>query len=138
MLKMVDDPSPEEVDQQIRDEQEDILRDLHRELESVDRRVTRSRARALSIPLRLAATDPDTQRRESVRRGKLPVRTKRRRANEAIRLIHTEVADEEDALEHVPSVILADPEFDDEGNVLDAAGMFSSDDSSSSSSDDEL
>ncbi|MCO5600557.1 hypothetical protein L7F22_054671 [Adiantum nelumboides] len=55
-LKMVDDPRPEEVDRQIRDEQEQILRELHRELESVDRRVTRSRARALSLPLR---TTPD-------------------------------------------------------------------------------
>lgn len=40
-LKMVDDPSTEEVDRQLRDEQEEILRELHRELESIDRRVTR-------------------------------------------------------------------------------------------------
>ena len=43
-LKMVDDPTTEEINTQIRDEQDYILRDLHRELESLDRRVTRSRA----------------------------------------------------------------------------------------------
>ena len=138
---MVDDPSQLGVDRQIRDEQEDILRELHKELESVDCRVTQSRSQALNIPLHPTIPDPDTARRESIRRWKLPVRTQQRRASEAVQLIHTaEVSepDEKDAPEDVPSVSTAFPEFDDdEGNALDGGGMHSSDGTSSSSSDDE-
>ena len=86
---MVADPTVEVLERPIRDEQQEILRDLHRELESIDRRVTRSRARAFTIPLEPAAEDPAMARRESIRRGKLPVRTGRRRANEAVSLIHS-------------------------------------------------
>ncbi|KAI5062606.1 hypothetical protein GOP47_0023145 [Adiantum capillus-veneris] len=138
-LKMVDDPRPEEVDRQIRDEQEQILRELHRELESVDRRVTRLRARALSLPLRTVGGDPDTVRRESIRRGKLPIRSIRRRANEAVRLIHAEIADMPEeacgAEVLVPEWTYAepDPEFDEEGNALDDGGLLSTNDSSSAS-----
>ncbi|KAI5079929.1 hypothetical protein GOP47_0005408, partial [Adiantum capillus-veneris] len=141
-LKMVDDPRPEEVDRQIRDEQEQILRELHRELESVDRRVTRLRARALSLPLRTVGGDPDTVRRESIRRGKLPIRSIRRRANEAVRLIHAEIADMPEepcgAAVLVPELTYAepDPEFDEEGNVLDDGGLLSTDDSSFASDTD--
>lgn len=143
-LKMVDDPSTEEVDRQLRDEQEEILRELHRELESIDRRVTRSRTRAYSIALRPAAEDPETQttRRESIRRGKLPVRTPRRRANEAVQLLHTEDSEPDDAVaEDVeeprsrPFSATGEPEFDDLGNALSDGGVHSSDDSSSSSDD---
>ncbi|KAI5081032.1 hypothetical protein GOP47_0004215 [Adiantum capillus-veneris] len=141
-LKMVDDPRPEEVDRHIRDEQEQILRELHRELESVDRRVTRSRARALSHPLRTVGGDPDTVRRESIRRGRLPIRSNRRRANEAVRLIHAEIADmpgEACGAEVVVQELTyaePNPEFDEEGNVLDDGGLLSTDDSSSASDTD--
>lgn len=140
-LKMVDDPTTEEINTQIRDEQDDILRDLHRELESLDRRVTRSRARALSIPLRPSTEDPDSTRR----RGKLPVRSNRRRANAAVRLIEPQsseqvqfAADDEDEEPPQPAFLgFVEPEYDDEGNVLTDGDMLNSD-SSSSSSDDEL
>ena len=101
----------------------------------MDCRVTRSHARALSIPLRPAALDPDTARRESIRIGKLPIK---RRANEAVQLLHTELPDpdEEDTAVAAPAV--ASPEFVEEGNVLHDGGIRSSDDSSSSSSDDDL
>lgn len=136
LLKLVDEPDPELVDRQIRDEQEEILRDLHRELESVDRRVTRSRARSLNIPLCQAAApapDPDSVRRESIRRGKLPVRSQQRRANEAVQLIHTQIpeAHDEDALD----LVVDEPDFDEEGNGINDGGMLSSEDSSSSSDD---
>ena len=136
---MVDEPTAAEVDAQIRGEQEDILRGLHRELKSVDRRVTRSRARALSIPLRPAALDPDTARRESIRIRKLPIQ--RKRANVAVRLLHTDVPDpdeEDTAVAATAPPAVAGPEFDEERNVPHDGGIRSSDDSSSSSSDDDL
>lgn len=140
-MKLVPDPTTEEMEVRIRDEQEEILRELHRELESIDRRVTRSRARSLSIPLRIAPGDPDETRRESIRRGKLPIRTGRRRANEAVRLIPSDTLEPDDAFADVaeeigPSTTLGvEPEFDDEGHVLRDGGMLYSDDSSSASDD---
>ncbi|KAI5080033.1 hypothetical protein GOP47_0005512 [Adiantum capillus-veneris] len=122
-LKMVDDPRPEEVDRQIRDKQEQILIELH-------------------TPLRTVGGDPDTVRRESIPRGKLPICSNRRRANEAIRLIHAEIADMPEeacgAEVLVPELTYAerDLEFDEEGNVLDDGGLLSTDDSSSSSDTD--
>lgn len=135
------DPTAEEMDWRIRDEQEDILRELHRELENIDRRVTRSRARSLSIPLRIAATNPDQARRESIRRGKLPVRTGRRRANEAVRLIHSDTLEPDDPYAHdvedigPSTTVAAELEFDDEGHVVRDGDMLYSDDSSSASDD---
>ena len=58
----------------IRNEQEEILRMLHRELEDVDRRVTRSRARAYAILLREQGLEMETARCESIQKGKLLVR----------------------------------------------------------------
>lgn len=116
---------------------------LHRELEDVDRRVTRSRARAYRIPLRKEPqlTDAETARRESIRKGKLPIRTPRQqRANEAVRLIETE---EEVVAGFMPpgdagqSTSLAEPEFDEDGNAIGKGNTLSSA-SSSSSSDDEF
>lgn len=134
---LVDDPFAEDVSTRIRDEQEEIIRELHRELETVDRRVTRSRARALSIPLRSPAPDTSTTRRESIRRGKLPVRTSRTRANEAVRLVETQSSQAAEVGEEVPQEVrtgaTADPEYDEEGNVLTDGDMPSSAESSSGS-----
>lgn len=133
----MDDPNTEE-DQHIRDEQEEILRMLHRELEEVDRRVTRSRARAYSIPLHARAEAAESARRKSIRKGKLPIRTPRRRANEAVRLIHFEEEQQEEeedpgAAMQATGPVMVDPEFDDEGNVMTHGDMLSSASSSSSS-----
>ncbi|MCO5575504.1 hypothetical protein L7F22_029305 [Adiantum nelumboides] len=112
---------------------------------SVDRRVTRSRARSLSIVIRPAVAEPEQARWEAIRRGKLPVRTRQRRANPAVRLIHTQsddVADLdfEDETGHSDSMSVhgsVEPEYDDEGNAL-GGGDVPSSDQSSSSSDDEI
>ncbi|KAI5066075.1 hypothetical protein GOP47_0018699, partial [Adiantum capillus-veneris] len=61
------------------------------------------------------------------------------RANEAVRLIHAEIVDMPEeacgAEVLVPELTYAepDPEFDEEGNVLDDGGLLSTDDSSSTS-----
>ncbi|KAI5074265.1 hypothetical protein GOP47_0010226 [Adiantum capillus-veneris] len=141
-ITLVVDPTVEEADQHIRDEQEEIVRMLHRELEDVDRRVTRSRARAYNIPLRLQDTGEGSARRKSIRKGKLPIRTPRQRANEAFRLIHTPEEEEDSDPDPVGAdeatyAMVIEPEFDDEGNVVaDGDMLFSA--SSSSSSEDEF
>lgn len=143
---MVPDSTEDDEEQRVRDEQADIIRLLHRELESIDRRVTRSRARALAIPLREEAADSESARRRSIRKGKLPIRTQRTRANEAVTLIHTQREPGDDDVahgshdtsftsSHVP--VMVEPEYDDEGNVLTDGDLLSSG-SSSSSSDEEL
>ncbi|KAI5065803.1 hypothetical protein GOP47_0018427 [Adiantum capillus-veneris] len=138
-LKMVGDPRPEAVERQIRDEQEQILRELHRELESVDRRVTRSRARASSMHGGKRSRNCETR---EYSQGKLPIRSNCRRANEGVRLINAEIADMPEeacgAEVLVPELTYAepDPEFDEEGDVLDDGGLLSTDDSSSVSDTD--
>lgn len=120
------------MEQHVRDEHAEILRLLHQELESIDRRVTRSRARSFTIPLREEAADSESARRRSIREGKQPVGTQRTRANEAVTLIRTqrELGDDDD--EPGPT-LMAEPEYDDEGNVLTDGDLLSSGGSSSSS-----
>ena len=133
-MKLVSEGSAEETEQQqlvLRNEQEEIIRMLHRELESVDRRVTRSRARVLSLPLVGQDVDLEVSRRETIRRGKLPVRIPRRRANEAVPLIQPTEDDDPGQ-----QSMMAEPEYDEEGNVLTDGDFLSSGGSSSSSDED--
>ena len=108
---MVAKSTTDQMDQQHRDEQEEIIRLLHRDLESMDRRVTRSRARAYNIPLREQAVDQGTARLESICRGKHPVHSAQKRANEAVPLLSSEPDD-------LGVPMIAEPEYDDKGNLI--------------------
>ncbi|MCO5567457.1 hypothetical protein L7F22_021148 [Adiantum nelumboides] len=79
-------------------------------------------------------------RRQSIRKGKLPIRTPRQRANETVRLIHTEEVEEDSDPDPVGAdeatyAMVIEPEFDDEGNVVADGDMLFSVSSSSSSED---
>ncbi|MCO5601551.1 hypothetical protein L7F22_055674 [Adiantum nelumboides] len=101
-----------------------------------------TKKKALSLPLRTATPDPDTVRQESIRKGKLPVHSARRRANEAVRLIHAKIADmpEEaggtEVLVPELTYVELDPKFDEKGIVLDDEGFLCTEDSSSASDTD--
>lgn len=141
-IKLVPDPTTiDEAEQRLRDEEDEILCLLHRELESVDRRVTRSRARAYKIQLHEGPADAESSGRRGARRGKLPIQTPRARANEAVRLIHTTQQDDAETgtgtseAAHPPVPMMTGPEYDDEGNVITEGYMLDSPGSSSSSDD---
>lgn len=113
------------------DEQEEIYRMLHRELESIDRRVTRARSRALGIP------STQSQRHQPRVRGPRPRRGRGGRGQRDDD--HGLSADESQeagpsAAADIPTFL--EPEYDDDGNVLIDGDVLSS--ASSSGLDDDI
>ncbi|KAH7425014.1 hypothetical protein KP509_11G036900 [Ceratopteris richardii] len=120
------------IEASILDEQDQVYRMLHAELESIDRRVTRARSRATSRPQR----DPPE---EGPSTSAAPVYTRRRkmrprRRGQPIVLeaqledIVEDAPEDHEFAEMVPTV---EPEYDDEGNVIprDDISLSSSEDS---------
>ncbi|MCO5558913.1 hypothetical protein L7F22_012503 [Adiantum nelumboides] len=87
------------------------------------------------IPLHEHAPDPDSARRESICKGKLLVRSSRKQANEAVRLIEASTDAVEDDLHQALVSVMAEREYNEERNVLTDEDLVFSTESSSASDD---
>lgn len=129
----------------MRDEQEELYRQLHRELESIDRRVTRARTRSLGSSTSLATSTSASHTRTSTSRGRgARPRGRGATARGSERSDHMQRVPEEglDIPVEAPNIDLPDvdipvgrePIYDSDGNTL-TDGDYSS--SSSSGLDDD-
>ncbi|KAH7315827.1 hypothetical protein KP509_21G067100 [Ceratopteris richardii] len=117
-----------DLDSCVHDEQDEFYRLLHSELETFDRRVTRSRSRSLvrGIEMEVVADVPSTSTAPSTWRGQRRKMRPRRRGDPVPPKDDIQDPDELFAGVSVDPSITLVPEFDDEGNVLVMGGILSS------------